>query len=136
MASPDDQRSPSATDTDTNGDEVAAKANVDDDTDADSVAEATAGSSGREVVVPLRLYKTITVFSTLIAVVSILAGFVILDRATQRATVSPEDINLVLALLAVALIVGGSAVYAFSTRFRTAEMGKSKDATDEGSDNG
>lgn len=136
MASPDDQRSPPATDTDANGDEVAAKANVDDDTDADSVAEATAGSSGREVVVPLRLYKTITVFSTLIAVVSILAGFVILDRATQRATVSPEDINLVLALLAVALIVGGSAVYAFSTRFRTAEMGKSKDATDEGSDNG
>ena len=136
MASPDDQRSPPATDTDANGDEVATKANVDDDTDADSVAEATAGSSGREVVVPLRLYKTITVFSTLIAVVSILAGFVILDRATQRATVSPEDINLVLALLAVALIVGGSAVYAFSTRFRTAEMGKSKDATDEGSDNG
>lgn len=136
MASPDDQRSPPATDTDANGDEVAAKANVDDDTDADSVAEATAGSSGREVVVPLRLYKTITVFSTLIAVVSILAGFVILDRATQRATVSPEDINLVLALLAVGLIVGGSAVYAFSTRFRTAEMGKSKDATDEGSDNG
>ena len=136
MASPDDQRSPPATDTDANGDEVAAKANVDDDTDADSVAEATAGSSGREVVVPLRLYKTITVFSTLIAVVSILAGFVILDHATQRATASPEDINLVLALFAVALIVGGSAVYAFSTRFRTAEMGKSKDATDEGSGNG
>ena len=132
MAPPDDQRRPSTTGTDGDGDETATKADDDGDVEAGSVAEA----SGRDVIVPLRLYKTITVFSTLIAVVAILAGFVILDRATQRATVSPEDVNLVLALAAIVLIVGGSAVYAFSTRFRTAGMGKSKDATDEESDNG
>ena len=89
-----------------------------------------------DVVVPLRLYKTVTVFSTLIAIVAILAGFVLLDRGTQRATASPEEVSLPLVALGLALIVGGSAVYAFSTRFRTAGMGKSKDDTDEGSDDG
>ena len=49
---------------------------------------------------------------------------------------SPEEVSLPLVALGLALIVGGSAVYAFSTRFRTAGMGKSKDDTDEGSDNG
>ena len=91
---------------------------------------------GEDIVVPLRLYKTVTVFSTLIAIVAILAGFVLLDRGTQRATASPEEVSLPLVALALALIVGGSAVYAFSTRFRTAGMGKSKDDTDEGSDDG
>nr|WP_218644761.1 hypothetical protein [Natronomonas gomsonensis] len=84
----------------------------------------------------MRLYKTVTVFSTLIAIVSILGGFVLLDRGTQRSTASPEDVNLLLVAIGLALIVGGSAVYAFSTRFRTAGMGKSKDDTDEDSDNG
>ncbi|MES3516656.1 MAG: hypothetical protein PPP58_03215 [Natronomonas sp.] len=88
------------------------------------------------MIVPLRLYKTVTVFSTLIAIVSILAGFIVLDRATQRATVAPEDVNLILAVLGIGLIVGGSAVYAFSTRFRTEGMGKSKDDSDEGAHNG
>ena len=91
---------------------------------------------GGDVVVPLRLYKTVTVFSTLIAIVAILAGFVLLDKGTQRATASPEEVSLPLVALGLALIVGGSAVYAFSTRFRTAGMGKSKDDTDEGSDDG
>ncbi|WP_254838304.1 DUF7315 family membrane protein [Natronomonas marina] len=94
------------------------------------------GPGGRDVVVPLRMYKTVTVFSTLIAIVSILAGFFLLDRGTQRATASLEEINLPLVAVALALIVGGSAVYAFSTRFRTAGMGKPKDETDERSDNG
>ena len=136
MASPDDQRSPPATDTDANGDEVAAKANVDDDTDADSVAEATDGSSGREVVVPLRLYKTITVFSTVIAVVAILGGFILLDMATDRAQAAASDVSIAVALLGVALILGGAATYAFSTRFRTEGMGNAKDAADEPTDNG
>lgn len=91
---------------------------------------------GSDVVVPLRLYKTVTVFSTLIAVVSILAGFVLLDRGTQRATASPDEVSLPIVALALALIIGGSAVYAFSTRFRTEGMGKPKDDTDEPTDNG
>ena len=67
---------------------------------------------------------------------AVLAGFVLLDRGTQRATASPEEVSLPLVALALALIVGGSAVYAFSTRFRTEGMGKPKDDTDEGSNNG
>ena len=94
------------------------------------------GPGGRDVVVPLRMYKTVTVFSTLIAIASILAGFVLLDRATQRATASVDEVSLPLVALALALIVGGSAVYAFSTRFRTEGMGKPKDDTDEESGNG
>ncbi|MFQ3317987.1 MAG: hypothetical protein ACI8UR_001435 [Natronomonas sp.] len=102
-------------------------------------AEADTGAEtpgGRDIVVPLRLYKTVTVFSTLFAIVSILLGFVLLDRGTQRATAAPEDVSLPLVALALGLIVVGSAVYAFSTRFRTEGMGKSKDDTDEPSDNG
>ncbi|MFP4624977.1 MAG: hypothetical protein ACLFNI_00115 [Natronomonas sp.] len=90
----------------------------------------------RDVVVPLRLYKTITVFSTLLAVATILAGFVILDRATQRASLAPEDVNLLLALVGLGLLAFGTVVYAFSTRFRTEGMGKPKDDTDEELDNG
>ena len=115
--------------------------------DGESGSEAQTGSvsaeradveepGGEDVVVPLRLYKTVTVFSTLIAIVAILAGFVLLDRGTQRATASPDEVSLPVVALGLGLIVGGSAVYAFSTRFRTAGMGKSKDDTDEGSDDG
>jgi len=91
---------------------------------------------GTDVVVPLRLYKTVTVFSTLFAVVFVLAGFVMLDSATNRATAELSEVDPVLGVLGLASLVFGAAVYAFSTRFRTEEMGKAKDDSDEGSDNG
>ena len=91
---------------------------------------------GEDVVVPLRLYKTVTVFSTLFAVATILAGFVALDRGTLRATASPEAVSLPLVGVGIGLIVAGSAVYAFSTRFRAEGMGKPKDDTAERSDDG
>ncbi len=93
-------------------------------------------TSPRDVVVPLRLYKTVTVFSTLIAIITILAGFVLLDRGTQRATASPDEVSLPVVALGLILIVGGTAVYAFSTRFRAEGMGKAKNETDEQSNNG
>ncbi len=99
--------------------------------DADARAE-----GARDVVVPLRVYKAVTVFSTLFAVVFVLAGFVLLDEATNRATAELSEIDPVMAILGLGLLVGGSAVYAFSTRFRTEGMGKSKDESDEPSDNG
>ena len=105
-----------------------------DEAGVDADGEATPG--GRDVVVPLRLYKTVTVFSTLLAIAAILAGFVLMDRGTQRATASPEEVSLPLVALGLSLIVGGSAVYAFSTRFRAEGMGKSKDDTAERSDDG
>ncbi|PSQ57590.1 MAG: hypothetical protein BRD23_08365 [Halobacteriales archaeon SW_9_67_25] len=88
------------------------------------------------MVVPLRLYKTVTVFSTLFAIVFVLGGFVLLDTATDRATADVSEIDPALAILGVAGIVGGAAVYAFSTRFRAEGMGKPKDESDEPSNDG
>jgi uncharacterized integral membrane protein len=96
----------------------------------------TADSDRRDVVVPLRVYKTVTVFSTLFAVLSVVGGFILIDTATQRASVPTSEIDVPLGVAGLGLILAGSVVYAFSTRFRTEEMGKSKDDADEGSGNG
>ena len=90
----------------------------------------------REVEVPLRLYKAVTVFSTMFAVAFVVGGFIVLDTATQRARLSLEEMNLPLALLGVAMIAAGAVVYAFATRFRAEGMGKPKDQPDEPSNNG
>ncbi|NHN42310.1 hypothetical protein G9C85_11830 [Halorubellus sp. JP-L1] len=103
-------------------------------TDDDSVDGGSRGS--REVEVPMRVYKTVTVFATLIAMVAVILGFVALDAATNRAQAAASDVNVVLALAGLGSIVLGAFVYAFSTRFRTRGMGKSKDESDEGSGNG
>jgi FtsH-binding integral membrane protein len=84
----------------------------------------------------MRVYKAVTVFTTLFAVVTVVAGFIVLDSATNRAQASLAEVDPLLALLGIGLIVAGAAAYAFSTRFRAEGMGKSKDDTDEGSDNG
>ena len=130
-----DERGDAGVDTDaTIDDEGDATIDDRDDPGVDASGEATPG--GRDVVVPLRLYKTVTVFSTLLAIAAILAGFVLMDRGTQRATASPEEVSLPLVALGLSLIVGGSALYAFSTRFRAEGMGKPKDDTAERSDDG
>lgn len=85
------------------------------------------GVGGRDVVVPLSLYKRITVFSTLFAVVAVLAGFILLDMATGRASRDLSEVNVVLAVAGLLSIGAGAAVYAFATRFRTAGMGNPKD---------
>jgi len=90
----------------------------------------------RDVVVPKRVYKAVTVFSTLFAVVTVVVGFVLVDTATQRASVPASEIDVPLAVAGIGSILAGTVVYAFSTRFRTAEMGKAKDDAAEGSDNG
>jgi hypothetical protein len=88
------------------------------------------------VVVPLRLYKTVTVVSTLIAVVAVVGGFVLLDVATQRASVPASRIDPVLGTLGLASILGGALVYAYATRFRAEGMGKDKTEGDEPDDDG
>lgn len=90
----------------------------------------TDGPSGREVVVPARLYKTVTVMSTLVAMVSVVGGFVALDAATNRASAAAGEIDTPVALLGLGLIVGGAAAYAFATRFRAADP----DGDDESGD--
>lgn len=87
------------------------------------------------VVVPARVYKAVTVFSTLFAVVGVVGGFVLLDVATDRTQADLAEVEPLVALCGVALIVVSAAIYAFSTRFRTAEMGNAKDRADEPSNN-
>lgn len=109
-------------------------------TGADSPEDTSNGeradSGRREVVVPERLYRTVTVFSTLIAIVGVVAGFVLLDASTQQASVPVDQINPWLAALGILAILGGGATYAYATRFRAEGMRKDKDATDEPTNNG
>jgi len=114
------------------------------------VDESAAG--GRDVVVPMRLYKTVTVFSTLIAVVSVVFGFVLLDAATIRLSllrrlvigalgfvgVSPPAtvLSAVLAVLGLGVIAFGAGIYVLGTRFRARGMGNPQEDADESSDNG
>ncbi|WP_137283220.1 DUF7315 family membrane protein [Halorussus salinisoli] len=103
----------------------------------DSSSDDTEGESrAREVEVPLRLYKVVTVFSTMFAVTFVVGGFIALDAATQRAQLSLAEMDLPVAILGVAMIAAGALVYAFSTRFRAEGMGKPKDGSDEPSNNG
>ncbi|MFA9517657.1 hypothetical protein ACERIT_10645 [Halopenitus sp. H-Gu1] len=106
------------------------------------------GPGGREIVVPLRLYKTITVFSTLIAVVTFVFGFMLIDAATLQVSLlrtaiatllsvggfslSADLLTAGLALAGVSSIVFGSAVYILGTRFRAQGMGKPQEGSDEG----
>ncbi|MFC6614964.1 hypothetical protein ACFQAS_08390 [Halopenitus salinus] len=105
------------------------------------------GPGGREIVVPLRLYKTITVFSTLIAVVTFVFGFVLIDAATLQVSLlrsaiagvlgavglslSEGVLTAVLALSGVCSILLGSAIYVLGTRFRAQGMGKPQEDSDE-----
>ena len=104
---------------------------------SDSTTESdTSGPDARSVTVPTRVYKSVTVFSTLFAVVTVVGGFVVLDAATKRASVSLAEADPVLALAGIGLIVIGAVTYAFSTRFQAEEMGNAKDDDDEPSNNG
>jgi len=110
---------------------AAGSADADPGTDTDSDADAA-----RTVVVPDRIYKSVTVFSTLFAVVTVVGGFVLLDSATNRATAALSEVDPFGALAGLGLILLGAATYAFSTRFRAEGMGNPKDDADEPSDNG
>ncbi|SFR41103.1 hypothetical protein SAMN04487947_1095 [Halogeometricum rufum] len=104
----------------------------------------------RDVVVPMRLYKTVTVFSTLIAVVSVVFGFMLLDAATLNVSflgsivtgglsvlgVSVADgvVSTALAIVGLAVIGFGAGVYTLGTRFRARGMGKSQEDSDEDSE--
>jgi len=94
------------------------------------------GGGRREVVVPLELYKVVVVFSTLIAIACIVAGFVALDVATRRATAPPSQVDPVLAVGGLAAIAAGAAVYAFGSRFLAPGMRTTKPDDDEGDADG
>ncbi len=108
---------------------------------------ARAGPQGREVVVPQRLYKVVTVFSTLAAVLTFLVGFSLIDAATLQVSfvrrtvgflfgrigvVVPEDVLTAgFAIAGVSSILLGTAVYVLGTRFRAQGMGKAQEDSSE-----
>jgi len=85
---------------------------------------------GGDVILPMQQYKVVMVFSTLIAVGLVVAGFIVLDAATRRSQAPVEEVDPVLAVGGMAVIALGAAVYAFATRFRTAGMGTPKNDSD------
>lgn len=105
-----------------------------------STPPASSGDDGAlrdgDVVVPMEIYKVVTVFSTLFAVVLVVGGMIALDAATQRGMAAREEVHLAWATVGVGSIVFGAAVYAFASRFRATGMGNPKDADDEDSDDG
>jgi hypothetical protein len=118
--------------------------------DAGPGGEPTTGpTGGRDVVVPLRLYKTVVVFSTLIAVASVVVGFTLLDAATLQVSLvraliagglgavglapAASTLSAALAATGLAVIAFGAGVYTVGTRFRTAGMGNAE-ADPDGND--
>jgi hypothetical protein len=127
---------------------------VSDESPADPEPDPTtsAGPGGRDVVVPLRLYKTVVVFSTLIAVVSVVLGFTLLDAATLQVSLvrglvvgalsavgaapAAGTLSAVLAATGLSVIALGAGVYTLGTRFRTEGMGNAEADGDDTDDNG
>ena len=120
--------------------------------DSDAAGEATptgsAESTGRrDIVVPIRLYKTITVFSTLIATGCILGGFILIDAATLQVSVlrrlllgglsavglsiDQELFSAILAIGGLTLMAAGTGVFVLSSRFRAPGMGNAQEDSDE-----
>jgi hypothetical protein len=120
--------------------------------DGDGDEERVGSGRGRDVVVPMRVYKTVTVFSTLIAILGVVVGFVLLDAATIRLSllrravlgalrtlgVTPPEtvLSAALAVAGLAAITFGGGVYVLGTRFRARGMGNPQEDADESSDNG
>jgi hypothetical protein len=104
----------------------------------------------RDVVVPMPLYKTVTVFSTLLAVLGVVGGFVLLDAAVMSGGVIRVAVNAILgvfdlqispsiwgtlqpvfAVLGLGAILLGAVVYVLGSRFRAEGMGGDGDDADE-----
>lgn len=103
--------------------------------DASEATGTRESTAGREVLVPLSLYKVVVVFSTLFSIGGVVAGFMVLDAATRRASAPAAEIDPLLAILGLGLIAAGAATYAFAGRFRAPGMGTTKPEDSEGSSN-
>jgi len=104
----------------------------------ESDSEPTGRREDGTIVVPMRMYKGITVFSTLIATVLVVLGFVCFDAATRTdhllrtslrwvfesvgVTPSVSALNVLFGLFGVGLILVGAGSYILGTRFKTQEM--------------
>ncbi|MFB6093186.1 MAG: hypothetical protein ABEK02_09270 [Haloquadratum sp.] len=122
---------------------------TDGDERHDRPGETDQGRRGRDVVVPMRLYKTVTVFSTLFAVVGVVFGFMLLDAATLNVSFLGDTARYALSLVGIriadgllrtlfaafglAFIAFGAGVYVLGTRFRARGMGKYQEDSGEDS---
>lgn len=111
------------------------------------VPVASGEGRARDVVVPIALYKRVTAYSTLAAVIAVVLGFVMLDAATLQVSllrrfvvgvlgtvgiVPPETVLTALfSVVGLGLIAFGAGVYVLGSRFRavgmTGENGNSQD---------
>lgn len=82
------------------------------------------------------IYKAVTVFSTLFAVLGVVFGLILIDRGTDRGMASADEINLWITAFGVGMIVAATIVYAFSTRFTPGERETDKGDSTELSDDG
>jgi hypothetical protein len=127
-----------------------------DDRDADESHETgravDQGPRGRDVVVPMRVYKLVTVVTTLLAVPLVVLGFMFLDAATLQVSftrgiilgtlsavglgVDEGLLSAVLAVIGLSIIGVGAVVYVVGARFRAGGMGNAEEDADEVSGNG
>jgi hypothetical protein len=135
---PDESPADAQTDDATSGppvdDAPAESAPGDEDWEPDDPTRVDDGT----VVVPMRMYKGITVFSTLVATVLVVLGFFLFDAATQAGNpvrqlvvwlaglvgVVPSSgvLGVGFGLAGIAAILLGAGSYVLGTRFKTAEM--------------
>jgi len=110
------------------------------------------GEGRREVEVPMRLYKTVTVFSTLIAVVAVVVGFLFLDAATLSISLVGSGIRglatavgvsasaqmwtTLFAVGGIGWIAAGAGIYILGSRFTSPRMRKSQATVEGDTDNG
>lgn len=120
---------------DSDGETAADRIGDGDDQGTDD--SATAG--GRTVTVPVGAYKRITVFSTLVATVLVVAGFTMFDAAAFENSivrvavtdllrvlgVAPDGelVTVAFVLLGLGLIALGAGSYVVGARFRAPDMG-------------
>lgn len=106
----------------------------------------------RDVVVPMRLFKLVTVVTTLLAVPTVVLGFMFLDAATLQTSVARTTVlfavtwfgipieesvlSILFGFIGITLIAGGAGIYIVGSRFRAAGMGNAEEDTDEESTNG
>lgn len=119
---------------------------------ADDRSRSTGGRAGRDVVVPMRIYKTVTVFSTLIAAFAVVFGFLLLDAATLQAgflhdvvtwlagvvglALASDVLSALFAIAGLCSIAFGAGVYILGSRFRAEGMRNSQEDSAEDSGNG
>jgi len=113
----------------------------------DSDSDPTGRREDGTIVVPMRMYKGITVFSTLVATVLVVLGFVCFDAATRTdhllrtslrwvfesvgVTPSVGVLNVLFGLLGVGLILVGAGSYILGTRFKTEGMVDGSNKSDD-----